>query len=250
MTTHIVALSGGKDSTAMALRLNEVEPRDYIYVCTPTGDEPEEMFAHWKKLDSLLGGLKFISSRSLDGEIRRQRCLPNHRMRFCTRILKIEPYETFLHSKLSDGPVVSYVGLRADEMDRPGGMFDDLPGIKMDFPMQRWGWGITRVKEYLKEQGVEVPRRTDCVSCFWQTLPEWWYTWKHNPDAFELAARREEWVSKERGRKHTMRSPQRDTWPAGLRELGQEFEKGKMPRGVDEKGEAKLSRSRCRVCSM
>ena len=30
--THVVALSGGKDSTAMALRLAEVAPRDYRYV--------------------------------------------------------------------------------------------------------------------------------------------------------------------------------------------------------------------------
>lgn len=36
---HVVALSGGKDSTALALRLAETEPRDYTYVCTPTGDE-------------------------------------------------------------------------------------------------------------------------------------------------------------------------------------------------------------------
>jgi tRNA(Ile)-lysidine synthase TilS/MesJ len=33
---HIVALSGGKDSTAMALRLAEVEPLDYEFVITPT----------------------------------------------------------------------------------------------------------------------------------------------------------------------------------------------------------------------
>ena len=38
---HVVALSGGKDSTAMALELAEREPRDYVYVCTPTGNEPE-----------------------------------------------------------------------------------------------------------------------------------------------------------------------------------------------------------------
>ena len=47
---HIVALSGGKDSTALALRLAELEPREYVYVCTPTGDELPEMFAHWRKL--------------------------------------------------------------------------------------------------------------------------------------------------------------------------------------------------------
>ena len=36
---HIVALSGGKDSTAMALRLAEAEPRDYTYV-TSRGSSP------------------------------------------------------------------------------------------------------------------------------------------------------------------------------------------------------------------
>ena len=53
---HIVALSGGKDSTALALRLAEVEPRDYEYLCTPTGDELPVMEAHWRHLETLLGG--------------------------------------------------------------------------------------------------------------------------------------------------------------------------------------------------
>lgn|ERR1041385_2896043 len=52
---HIVALSGGKDSTAMALRLAEIEPRDYLYICNPTGDELPEMVQHWKHLEQLLG---------------------------------------------------------------------------------------------------------------------------------------------------------------------------------------------------
>ena len=51
----IVALSGGKDSTAMALRLAEIEPRQYQFVCTPTGDELPEMVDHWLHLGGLLG---------------------------------------------------------------------------------------------------------------------------------------------------------------------------------------------------
>lgn len=53
---HVVALSGGKDSTAMALRLRELNPDvDYVYVCTPTGNELPEMWEHWRKLGQLLG---------------------------------------------------------------------------------------------------------------------------------------------------------------------------------------------------
>ena len=41
---HIVALSGGKDSTALALHLRTIEPdTDFTYACTPTGDELPDM---------------------------------------------------------------------------------------------------------------------------------------------------------------------------------------------------------------
>lgn len=95
---HIVALSGGKDSTAMAIWLTENEPRDYTFVCTPTGDEPDAMFAHWRKLAGLLGKpiLPITYRTGLVGLIREQHALPNWRQRWCTRILKIEPYAAFL----------------------------------------------------------------------------------------------------------------------------------------------------------
>lgn len=118
-TKHVVALSGGKDSTAMALRLAEVEPRDYMYVCTPTGNEPPQMFEHWKNLGTLLGRpLTPVVAGTLAGLIAKQNALPNFRMRWCTRMLKIEPYAAWLSQQ---GECVSYVGLRADEEDREGG---------------------------------------------------------------------------------------------------------------------------------
>lgn len=52
---HIVGLSGGKDSTAMALWLHVNEPRDYTYICNETGNELPEMHAHWALLEEVLG---------------------------------------------------------------------------------------------------------------------------------------------------------------------------------------------------
>jgi len=94
MALHVVALSGGKDSTALALGMAERGmPVDH-YVITPTGNEPAAMIAHWRKLADLLGNPLTIASqgKSLHGEIRRQAILPNHRARWCTRILKLDPY--------------------------------------------------------------------------------------------------------------------------------------------------------------
>ncbi len=165
---HIVGLSGGKDSTAMALRLAEIEPRDYTYICTPTGNEPAEMVAHWERLECLLGKpIVKLTAGTLEGLIDQQNILPSHRMRWCTRRLKIEPTIAYIQAH---SPAILYVGLRADEETREG-IYSDA--VQSDFPFRRWGWVEQDVWDYLHRQGVTIPYRTDCEWCYDQTLGEW-----------------------------------------------------------------------------
>jgi 3'-phosphoadenosine 5'-phosphosulfate sulfotransferase (PAPS reductase)/FAD synthetase len=188
---HVVALSGGKDSTAMALRLAEVEPREYVYVCTPTGDEPPEMFEHWRNLGTLLGQpLIPIMGGTLDGLIAEQNALPNWRQRWCTRMLKIEPFAAWM---MKNSPATSYVGLRADEdpEEREGGDYRKVPGAIMDFPLRRWGWGLAEVFGYLAGRGVTIPPRTDCLKCFFQKLIEWYEFWRDHRAAWMEGERME-----------------------------------------------------------
>jgi len=95
---HIVAISGGKDSTAMVLRLKELNPKqEYIFLCTPTGDELPDMINHWKKLEHLLGQkIIKVTNKSLYEWIDYFDALPNWRQRWCTRLLKIQPCLAFL----------------------------------------------------------------------------------------------------------------------------------------------------------
>jgi 3'-phosphoadenosine 5'-phosphosulfate sulfotransferase (PAPS reductase)/FAD synthetase len=246
---HVVALSGGKDSTAMALRLAEIEPRDYTYVITPTGNEFPEMLTHWKKLSEILDKPLTIatSGKSLHGLIRQQKMLPNHAARWCTRILKLEPYYAWLSQHT---PCVSHVGLRADEESRPGMIFPDADAVQMDFPMRRWGWALADVLSYLKEKGVTIPERTDCMDCFWQKLGEWYLYWRNHRADFDRAAELEEWVSAERGRDCTLRSPQRDKWPASLRELGTRFAAGEVPTTSLKMMDKRREIGTCRVCTL
>jgi hypothetical protein len=250
---HIVALSGGKDSTAMALRLAEIEPRDYVYVITPTGNELPEMFAHWRKLMEVLGKPLvpiLHGKRSLQGLIREQKMLPNHRARWCTRMLKLEPYYGWLAEQT---PCTSYVGLRADEESRAGMIFPDADGVAMDFPMQRWGWKLDDVLAYLetwKARGIEVPSRTDCAMCFCQTLGEWWLLWRDNPEEYAEAEGLERMVSEARGRPYTLRSEQRDSWPAGLVDLRKEFEGGRVPTRSLQMMDKRRQVGSCRVCTL
>ncbi len=233
---HIVALSGGKDSTALALRLAEVEPREYIHAITPTGDELPEMYEHWKKLEGLLGAtLTVLSKRSLKGEIQRNNSLPSWRMRFCTRRLKIEPFNEYI---LRAWPCVVYVGIRADESDREGNRVHG--GIEQRFPLIEWGWGKQDVLDYLAARGVEIPPRTDCARCFYQTLPEWYSLYTNYPEIYKDAVRDEAITG------HTFRSPQRDNWPAALIDLAVEFESGRIPK---ERATMEGRASMCGVCA-
>ena len=245
---HIVALSGGHDSTAMSFLLKEREPRDYNYLCTPTGDELPEMFEFWRWLgsDNALGKkLIPIMNGTLKSVIADQGTLPNFRMRFCTRILKIEPYRKFLKELAAGGPVVSYVGLRADEPGRAGGAYDDIEGVEMRFPLREWGMGEDEVQSTLAERGIECPERTDCARCYHQRIGEWWMLWKHHNDLFEDA------VADEKRYGATYRTPGRDSWPTSLDELAADFEMGAKPTAsLRRMFRERMEAGGCRVCSL
>ena len=239
--SHVVGLSGGKDSTAMSLRLKETEPdTEFTFVCTPTGDELPEMLAHWDKLEELLGQdiLRLTNNgETLNSLIEKQKALPNWRMRWCTRILKIEPFNAFLMDHL---PAVSYVGLRADEDGREGADYGE--SVTRRFPLREWGWGLKEVWDYLDEKGIEIPKRTDCGRCFFQRLGEWRELLIQNPEIYANAEAQEKAIGA------TFRSPRRDKWPTSLENLREEFETGRLPRGY-KLGQDDREMD-CRVCSM
>jgi len=237
MMKHIVALSGGKDSTALALRLAEIEPQEYHYVCTPTGNELPEMMAHWENLESLLGKpVERITTHSLPYLIAKQKALPNWRMRWCTRMIKIEPFEQYVAANI---PCTVYVGIRADETDREGVDYEKMGGVIRRFPLVEWGWDINKVISYLKERNVIIPKRTDCAACFFQTLGEWHDLWKSHPEYYSQAEAWEQYTG------HTLRSEQRDSHPAALSELRKEFENGYTP----QQRTMKDRKIMCSVCA-
>lgn len=245
---HIVALSGGHDSTALSLLLKEREPRPYNYVCTPTGDELPEMFEFWNWLgsDNVLGKrLLPIMSGTLQSVIAQENMLPNFRARFCTRKLKIEPYRKFLIEHAALGPVVSYVGLRADEPGRAGGAYDDIDGVTMRFPLREWGMGENDVQAALAERDIKCPDRTDCALCYHQRLGEWYELWQNHPDRFDGG------VALEQKYGATFRTPGRDTWPSSLADMRQRFEAGEKPTiSLNRMARERMAAGGCRVCSM
>lgn len=232
---HLVALSGGKDSTAMALRLQETSPQTpYTYFFTPTGDELPDVSTHYDRLRQLLVPAPVISinpGKTLASLISQFHALPNWRQRWCTRILKIEPAIQFAQSA---APAVMYVGLRYDEESR-GGIYGNL--VSSAYPLRDWGWRLEEVTRYLKDKNICIPERTDCARCYGQRLYEWRRLSQRFPEIYEDAIRDEETTG------NTFRSPGRDTWPTRLLDLRQEFQIGRKIRGEDKTPV-------CRVCRM
>lgn len=149
---NVLGLSGGKDSTCLALAMRERHPEiEMEYICTPTGNELPELFEHLDRLEGLLGKpIKRLGiGKTLHELIDEIGMLPNFRARWCTRMLKIEPTIEYMAS-LPTGSTL-YVGLRADEPARKGIYGDDVRSV---FPLREWGWGEPEVWKFLDERGI------------------------------------------------------------------------------------------------
>jgi hypothetical protein len=129
------------------------------------------------------------------------------------------------------------VGLRADEMSREG-LYG--PYAEYRYPLREHGMKLPDVLVYLFDRGVRVPERTDCAVCYDQRLVNWRNLLRKHPEEY---AKGEGWEAQTG---HTFRSPSRDTWPASLRELRAEFERGRKLRGDDDDAAVEI----CRVCRM
>lgn len=231
----IVAFSGGKDSTAVALiAAAEGEPFELLF--TATGNELPEVHAHIEMIASLVNApLIMPKGPKLLPLIEEFGALPNFRQRWCTRMIKIAPCIAYL--KQHPGSTL-LVGLRADEEERQG-LYGDYATYR--FPLRERGMRLGDVLAFLEQHGIAIPKRTDCAWCYGQRLTEWYALWRDNGPLYEEAA------ALERKLGHTFRSPGRDTWPASLDKLAEEFCRGRRPRGQDAYDQKE---DPCRVCRM
>ena len=187
---HILALSGGKDSSALAIYMRgKVELMEYVFC--DTGEELEETYEFISKLQDYL--CTEITTLKSEKDFRYyvdlyNGVLPDARTRWCTRMLKLKPYEDFI----GDDPVISYVGIRADEPHRKG-YISTKPNIQTTFPFVEDNIRIEDVERILRESGLGVPRyydwrsRSGCYFCFYQQKREWIGLKETHPDLFEKA---------------------------------------------------------------
>ncbi len=190
---HILSLSGGKDSTALALYLRDLIPQMEYAFCD-TGEELPETYEYLDRLEVHLArpitrlNPDRLFSHHLDI---RNGYLPSSQQRWCTELLKLKPFEKFV----GDDPVVSYVGIRADE--NRSGYISTKPNIQAVLPFKEDGLGKADIARILENSGLGLPdyyrwrSRSGCYFCFFQQRNEWIGLLENHPDLFEEAKKYE-----------------------------------------------------------
>ena len=191
---NICLLSGGKDSSALAIYMRDKYPEiDMEYVFNDTQKELDETYAYLEKIQYYLGKevIRLTSDsndRGFDHWLKMYRgLLPSANMRWCTRMLKIEPFERYI----KNDPTNLYIGIRADELRE--GLISTKPNITPIYPFKEDGIVMEDVIQILEESGVGVPdyyswrSRSGCYFCFFQRKIEWVGLLRNHPDRFQQA---------------------------------------------------------------
>lgn len=199
---HVCGISGGKDSSALAVYMREKVP-DMEYFFCDTGAELPETYAYLAKLEVVLGKpiARLNSTRGFDHYFEVFRgTLPSPQMRWCTTLLKIKPLEEWI----GDAEVVSYVAIRADESNRKG-YISTKPNIRTMFPFVDDGIDHAGVIRILEDSGLNLPdyykwrTRSGCYFCFFQRKAEWVGLADRHPDLFKRAVAIEQKILKDAG---------------------------------------------------
>jgi 3'-phosphoadenosine 5'-phosphosulfate sulfotransferase (PAPS reductase)/FAD synthetase len=194
---HVLGLSGGRDSAALAVFMRQKRPElDIEYFFTDTGKELPEVYAFLGRLEGFLGKAitRLNPDRDFDFWLREYgHFLPSPQTRWCTKMLKLKPFEGWIKPSLKAGVIVhSYVAIRADE-DQREGFTAKHPNLKVLLPLREAGIDKRGVIELLERSNVGLPdyyrwrSRSGCTFCFFQQKIEWVRLKKEHPEAFEEA---------------------------------------------------------------
>jgi hypothetical protein len=155
---HVLGISGGKDSAALAIHVKTKYPSiDLEFYSCDTGKELEETYQLIRNLEIYLGikinllqGAEKSSEDPFDHFLKMYGgFLPSSNARWCTKKLKLEPFEKYVGSD----PVVSYVGIRGDE-DREG-YISKKKNIQSIFPFRKNIWSQDVTSKLLSNQNLE-----------------------------------------------------------------------------------------------
>ncbi len=155
---HVLGISGGKDSAALAIYMkNNCPDLDIEYYTCDTGKELDETYKLIDNLEVYLGKkITRLTAAEKSPELPFDHFLkmyggflPSSNSRWCTKKLKLEPFERFVGTD----PVVSYVGIRGDE-EREG-YISRKTNIQSIFPFRKNIWSEDVISKILANSNIQ-----------------------------------------------------------------------------------------------
>ncbi|MCD8436920.1 phosphoadenosine phosphosulfate reductase family protein [Tenacibaculum dicentrarchi] len=159
---HLLGISGGKDSAALAIYMSQKYPElDTEYYTCDTGKELKETYDLIGRLNSVLGkDIELYKSMNEDNSPMKNPFdhflamyggyLPSATARWCTNKMKLQPFESYV----GDEPTISYVGIRGDENRE--GYISKKENIQTIFPFRKNIWSEDVIKKLLSNSNIEA----------------------------------------------------------------------------------------------
>ena len=198
---HILSLSGGKDSAALAFFMKENMPEIFEQlelVFCDTECELPETYDYLNKIEIFLGKkiTKIKPEASFEHLIQLQNFLPTPHRRWCTVLLKTLPFKNYIRKLIDKNKkslIKLYIGIRADELNRAKYNKYGVDYIQEEYPFVENLIIKEDVLKILKNTGIELPKyyswieRSGCYFCFFKSKYSWLLLNKYHPDLYAKA---------------------------------------------------------------
>jgi len=210
MVKHIVSFSGGKDSTAMLLRMLELNMQvDEIAFADTTFEFPE-LYDYIKRIEKhIQRKITFLQPQKdfwdwANGKVTRGKSKGKIRGLpliafpcWWTREAKIVPLQKLRQQKDAN----FYVGIAYDEKERMSSVDKNIK-----YPLVDWKWTEQDCVDYLNKKGLLNPlyvnfNRLGCWMCPKQGTGSLFVMWKNYPDLWKEMKKMELWQYQKTGRK-------------------------------------------------
>ena len=211
---HILSLSGGKDSTALAFFMKENMPKIFekleLVFCDTECDLPET-YDYLNKIEVFIGKkiTRIKPLYNFEQLFNIYGILPSAMKRWCTVEMKTKTFRQFLQDKIKSGnKIFVYIGIRADESSRVNNSQDNEI-IKQKYPFVEYNIIKEDVCTILENYGIGFPEyykwrsRSGCYFCFFQKKIEWLNLKEYHPNLFKKALEFEEQGNIQRGKLFT-----------------------------------------------
>lgn len=195
---HILSLSGGKDSTALAFFMKENMPEIFEkteLVFCDTECELPETYDYLNKVEVFLGKkiTRIKPEKSFEHLMMIYNHLPSIHQRWCTVEMKTKVFRKYvddLFRKRGKGVVNMYIGIRADEEERTLSSKNNCSLINAIYPFVEKRLIRKDIENILEKFGIGYPdyykwrKRSGCYFCMFQSKNDWLNLYENHKKLF------------------------------------------------------------------